>query len=129
MKTRLFLLAFTAFFLVIFNQLNAQTTGLSLSLTKTDGKIFSINDAGKHMINFEISGISSPKQAENLMKFISNYRGVEDFKLEPIAGKSTWKGEGVFYEYSDVAYFKNLFKLMKVTEIIQDNVKTSIDNL
>lgn len=129
MKTRLYFLAFAAFFLTICNQLNAQNSGLSVSLTKSNGSIFSTNDAGKHLLNFEISGIENTKHAENITKYIKSYRGVEEFNLQPVEGSSKWKAEGVFYEFSDILYFKNLFKLIKVTEVIQDNVKTSIDNL
>jgi hypothetical protein len=129
MKTRLVFLAFVTLFLTVCNFLNAQNSDLSVSLTKSNGNIFSTNDAGKHLLSFEITGIENAKHAENLMKFIRTYRGVEEFNLVPVAGENKWKAEGIFYEYSDVAYFKNLFKLMKVSEIVQDNVKTSIDNL
>jgi len=129
MKTRLCFLAFVALFLTICNQLNAQNSGLSISLTKSNGNIFSTNEAGKHVLSFEVSGIENQKHAENLKKYISKFRGVEEFNLQPIVGGNKWKADGIFYEYSDAPYFKNLFKLMKVTEVVQDNVQTSIDNL
>jgi hypothetical protein len=129
MKTRLYFLVIAVFFLTFCNFLNAQNSGLSVRLTKSNGNIFSINNAGKHLLSLEVTGIENAKHAENLMKFIRNYRGVEEFNLIPVTGENKWKAEGVFYEYSDIAYFKNLFKLMKVTEVVQDNIKTSIDNL
>jgi len=129
MKTRIYFLAFASFFLTICNHLNAQNSGLSVSLTKTNGNIYSINDVGKHLISFEIFGIEDQKQADNLLKYIRGYRGVEEFNLQRIAGENKWKAEGVFYGFADIAYFKGLFKIMKVTEVFQDNIKTSIDNL
>ena len=130
MKTKVFLLAFLALILSINFTAFAQENGLRLSLTKTNNSIYSISDNGKHVLNFEISGIESQKEADNLLKFIRSYRGVEEFNLIKIVGTSDkYTGSGVFYEYAEMPYFKNLFKVMKVTEVTQNNEKTTIDNL
>ena len=129
MKTLISFFTLAVLFLFIGKNTIAQTTGLSVKLTKTSGSIFTSNTNGKHILSFEISGIESQKHADNLIKFIRGYRGVEEFNMLPISGSNKWQASGIFYEYSDIAYFKNLFKIMKVTEAVKDNIVTSIDNL
>jgi hypothetical protein len=128
MKTRILFL-FAAVIFAFGNNSMAQNGTMSISLTKSNGKIYTINETGKHLLSFEITGIQNASHAENIEKYVSGYRGVEEFNLVQISGTNKWKGEGTFYEYADLTYFKNLFKLIKVTEVIQDNVKTSIENL
>ncbi len=129
MKTLISFFAITVLFLFIGKNTTAQTNGLSVKLTKTAGSIYTSNNNGKHLLSFEISGIESQKHADNLIKFIRGYRGVEEFNMLPISGSNKWQANGIFYEYSDIPYFKNLFKIIKVTEAIQDNITTSIDKL
>jgi len=129
MKAKIYSLLMILLFLSISIQLSAQNNGLSVSLTKANGSIFSTNGVGKHILSFEISGIESPKQVENLLKYVRGYRGVEEFNIQPIEGTGKWMANGTFYEFSDMAYFKNLFKIMKVTEVFENSQKTTIDNL
>jgi hypothetical protein len=129
MKAKFFSLLLVSLFLSVSIHLFAQNSGLSVSLTKTNGNIFSTNSVGKHILNFEITGIESANQVENLLKYVRGFRGVEEFNIQPIEGANKWVASGTFYEFSDVAYFKNLFKIMKVTEIIENSQKTTIDNL
>lgn len=129
MKTLVSFFAIAVLFLFVGKSTIAQNSGLSVKLTKTAGSIFTSNSNGKHLLSFEISGIENQKHADNLIKFIRGYRGVEEFNMQPINGTSKWQASGIFYEYSDMPYFKNLFKIMKVTEAVQDNITTSIENL
>ena len=129
MKTNVFLLSFFTFFFALNTITYSQNDGLSISITKVNNSIYSINDAGKHIMDFEVNGITSQRQADNLLKFVRSYRGVEEFNLIKSGTSNSWKASGIFYEYAEMPYFKNLFKIMKVTEVVQDNVKTTVDNL
>lgn len=129
MKTTAFFLVFFALIFSINFSSKAQTDGLSISITKTNNSLYAVNEVGKHTLNFDVTGITSQRQADNLLKFVRSYRGVEEFNLIKTEGTNSWKASGIFYEYAEMPYFKNLFKLMKVTEVYQDNVKTTIENL
>ncbi len=129
MKTKVFSLAIISLFLFFTSVSFAQNNGLSVSITKINNSIYSVNDAGKHIITFEISGIESQRHADNLSKSMSGYRGVEEFKLTPIEGTNNWKATGVLYKYAKDDYFKYFFKFMKVSEVIIDNNKVLIENL
>jgi len=129
MKTRLLILAFAVLFLSSEKNTFAQNSGLSVKLTKTAGNIYAVNDSGKHVVSFEISGIESQKHADNLLKSVRGYRGVEEFNLSPMEGTNNWKAEGVFYKYAKDDYFKFFFKFMKVSKVLVNNEKIEIDNL
>ncbi|MBI5541263.1 MAG: hypothetical protein HY951_14450 [Bacteroidia bacterium] len=129
MKTPFLFFAIAVLFLFSGNSIIAQNIGLTAKISKTEGSIFTSNNNGKHLLSFEISGIENQKHADNLIKFIRGYRGVEEFNMIPIAGTSNWQASGIFYEFSDIPYFKNMFKLMKVSQLVIDNVNSDVDNL
>ena len=129
MKTSLLFFSIAVLFLFSGKSIFAQNNGLCAKVTKTSGNIYTISNNGKHLISFEISGIENQKHADNLMKYIRGYRGVEEFNIQLITGTNNWQASGAFYEFAEIEYFKNVFKLMKITDVIQDGVKISVENL
>ena len=106
-----------------------QNPGLTVKINKISNEFYSVNEQEKHLVSFEIAGIQSNKQAENLLKSVRGYRGVEGFNLIQIGGTNNWQATAVLYEYAKEEYFKYFFKFMKVTEVIVDNNKVLIDNM
>lgn len=129
MKTLFYSLFMISFFLFMSSHLFAQNSGLSVDLTKNNGNIYTVNDAGKHLLKFEIYGIENAKQADELVTLVQKGRGVEGFTLQPIEGTNKWVAVAVLYKYAKDEYFKYFFGYMKVSEIFIDNKKTSVENL
>jgi hypothetical protein len=129
MKAQFYSLFMISFFLFISSHLFAQDGGLSVGLTKTNGNIYTVIDAEKHLLKFEISGIENAKQADDLITSVQKCRGVEEFTLQPIEGTNKWIAVAVLYKYAKDEYFKYFFGYMKVSEIFVDNKKTSVENL
>ncbi len=117
--------------LVLFNikTIFAQNPNLTVKINKISNDFYTVNNQDKHIVTFEIAGIQSNKQAENLLKSVRGYRGVEDFNLIQIVGTNNWKASAILYKYAKEDYFKYFFKFMKVTEVIVENNKVLIDNL
>jgi hypothetical protein len=129
MKTSILFFSIAVLFLFTGKSIIAQNNTLCAKLTKTSGNIYTISNNGKHLISFEISGIENQKHADNLIKFVRGYRGVEEFNIQQINGTNSWQASGIFYEFADLNYFINIFKLMKIQDVIQDGIKISIENL
>jgi hypothetical protein len=129
MKSTLFYGIFFLLTLLSNISLTAQNNGLSVNLHKVNQKIYTFNSVGKHEIIFEITGIFSQKQADNLIKQVRGFRGVEEFNLIQRQGTNIWDATGTFYEYANDFYFKNLFGIMNVTDVKIDNITSSLDKL
>ncbi len=117
--------------LILFSAKNifAQNPGLTVKINKVSNDFYTVNEADKHLVSFEIAGIQSNKQAENLLKSVRGYRGVEEFNIVQINGTNNWQANAVLYKYAKEEYFKYFFKFMKVTELIIDNNKVLIEKL
>ncbi|NCO56146.1 MAG: hypothetical protein GW876_12210, partial [Bacteroidetes bacterium] len=111
--------------LILFSAKNifAQNNSLTVKINKISNDFYSVNEQDKHLVSFEIIGIKSNKQAENLLKSVRGYRGVENFNLSQISETNNWQATAVFYKYAKEDYFKYFFKFMKVNELIIDSNK------
>lgn len=128
MRITVFFLAIITMFLTVSSVAYSQNERLSIRILKKNDSIYNINDAAIRIIDFHITGISSQKRADNLFKFIRSSHGVEEFNLTKSPTSNTWRASRTLHKYAEWPYFNNRFKVMKVTEVCQNNINTTIDN-
>lgn len=126
---RTLILVFSVLILLFTENTFAQNPGLTVKINKISNDFYTVTQQDKHLVSFEIIGIQSNKQAENLLKSVKNYRGVEDFTLSQISGTDNWQATAVLYKYAKEDYFKFFFKFMHVSDLIIDDDKVLIENL
>ncbi len=125
MRTIFFSFVFVWFSLVGLSQ----NAALKAELIKERNQYYKILPNGNVEFSFYLQGIQSKTQADNLEKYIRGYRGVEEFNLTFDATKNEYKAIGTFYSSANWSYFKYMFKIMKVEQVLKDNQWNSLDQI
>lgn len=125
MKTVFFIFAFACFSLLG----NSQNSVLKAELIKENNQYFKTLNNGSVEFSFYLQGIQSKTQADNLEKYIRGYRGVEEFNLVFDAAKNEYKANGIFYSSANWSYFKYMFKIMKVDQVLKENQWNSLEQI
>jgi len=119
----------TLFCLFLLSNAYSQKNKLSVIISKDSSRFYTVNEQGKHVLDFVLNGITDNNEADNILKVLKNYRGVESFSLEKMSNNSSFHAHGVLYKYAVEDYYKFFFKKINVTELIINGEKVQIDNL
>jgi len=121
MKLIILILSVIQFF--IYNRINSQDIRI---VFKSNEYYKRLQDNTKVLTFYIFSDDIDQKKINEIEKFVQEYRGVINFSI--VKENNLYKASGIFYEYANNIYFKNLFKLLNIKEFEINNVVRSIDD-
>lgn len=119
MKRIFTLLAFIFFGL---NMINSQSIGnISITISKNSDVLATENTSNQKQVEFTVSGLSSPEEAQIFSEKIKSYRGVINFELSDADAGNTRIATAVFYHYANKKYYCALMNYCGVYSINFNN--------